>query len=125
MNPKLRALLARVILVGGVAGAAAFIAERVPHDQTIAIRLADRQVSRVEAVVTQQGEAEPTSGFSQDFPEVSPRTVRYDFSAPNGTYIVVITLRERAAGDVNPNQPETTFERRVSLAGGEVTVSPD
>ena len=125
MSPKLRALLARVVLVGGVAGVAAFVAEQMPRDQSIAIRLGARQVSRVSGVVTKVGDSEPTAGFSQDFPGASPRSVRHDFSAPKGTYIVVITFEEKVTGDGNPNLSETSFERRVSLVGGEVTVSPD
>jgi hypothetical protein len=56
--------------------------------------------------------------------------VRHTFSAPNDTYIVVITLAERlpstdsTAGN-SPIPSETSFERRVSLAGGEVILSPD
>ena len=125
MKPKLRSLLARVALVGGVAGVAAIVARDAPHEQNIAIHLGSQQVTRVEAVVTRQGDSEPTVGFSQDFPQTSPRTIRHAFSAPNGTYIVVISLRHRSDGAMPPITAETSFERRVSLSGGEVTLSPD
>jgi hypothetical protein len=135
VSPKLKSLLGRVILAGGVALLGTFLARHAPHDQTIAIRWGGREVLHVDAVITRRGDDEPTAGFSQDFPGGSSRMVRHTFSAPSGTYIVVITFREQAgaaapptgatAGDPNPNPIETSFERQVSLAGGEVIVSPD
>ena len=131
MSPKLRAVLARVVLVGGAAGLVAFLASSAPRDQSIAIRLGSRQVARLTSVVTKAGDSdtEPTAGFSQDFPGASPRTVRHDFSAPNGTYIVVITFTDKGgdegSGALPPIPSETSFERRVSLVGGELIVSPD
>lgn len=134
MSPKLRSLLARVILVGGVAFVGTYLSKSAPHDQSIGVRLGSRDVTRIAGVVTPLGESEPTAGFSQDFSPASPapRVVRHGFSAPNGTYIVVINCTERvAAGEgvsaekESPKLIETSFERRVSLAGGEVIVSPD
>lgn len=125
MSPKWKSLLARVSLVGGVAVVAAYMAKTAPHDQTVAIRAGSRELERIDGVVTRLGDDEPTAGFSQAFPSASPRFIRHTFSAPNGTYIVVISFRERPAGDLNPIPTETTFERRVSLVGGEVIVSPD
>ena len=87
-----------------------------------------------EIKVTKFGDDEPTAGFSQDFSPLSraPRVIRHGFSAPNGTYIVVISWTERvgdsetpAAAEAQPKLTETSFERRVSLLGGEVIVSPD
>jgi len=150
VSPKLKSLLARVTLAGGVALLGTFFARHAPHDQTIAIRWGGRQVLHVDAVITRRGDDEPTAGFSQDFPGGSGRMVRHTLSAANGTYIVVITFQERARdgqggagapptnqegrggaptgatpGDQNPKPIETSFERQVSLAGGEVIVSPD
>ncbi len=125
MSPKLKSLLARAILVGGVALVLTFVAKGAPHEQKLAIRCSGADVRRVAAAITRQGDDEPTAGFSQDFPRGAPSLVRHAFSAPNGTYIVVITFREDSAGDLNPIPTETTFERRVSLLGGEVIVSPD
>ena len=104
---------------------ATYFARNAPHDQTIAIRAGSRDLQRMSGVITRVGDDEPTVGFSLSFPEASPRTIRHTFSAPNGTYIVVITFEERAAGDLNPIPTETSFDRRVSLVGGEVIVSPD
>jgi hypothetical protein len=142
LSPKLRSLLARVVLIGGIALVASLVARSAPHDQTIVVRLNSRQVARVTGVITREGDSEPAAGFSQDFPGASPGRVRHTFSAPNDTYIVVITLAEQAqsggpntasnasanANKTAGNSPipnETSFERRVSLAGGEVIVSPD
>jgi hypothetical protein len=128
MSPKLRSLLARVALVGGGALVATYFARNAPHDQTIAIRAGSRTLERLTGVITRAGDDEPTVGFTETFPGASPHTLRHTFSAPNGTYIVVITFAERGdhrAGDLNPIPTETTFERRVSLMGGEVIVSPD
>ena len=125
MSPQLKSLLARVILAGGVALLGIFLARQAPHDQTIAIRWGGREVMHVDAVITRRGDDEPAAGFSQDFPGGSSRMVRHTFSAPSGTYIVVITFLERSAGDPNPNPIETSFQRQVSLSGGEVIVSPD
>ena len=125
MSPKLRSVLARVTLVGGGALVATLVARTAPHEQTLAIRAGSRDLAELDGLVTRVGDDEPTAGFSQAFPNASPHTVRHTFSAPNGTYIVVITFKERPAGDINPIPTETTFERRVSLAGGEVIVSPD
>lgn len=129
MSPKLKALLARVILVGGVALVGSYAARNAPRDQSIAIRLRGHEVKHLEAVVTREGDDEPVAGFSQNFPENAatprPRDVKYTFSAASGTYIVVINWQEWVTGDTGPNLIETTFERRVSLAGGEVIVSPD
>jgi hypothetical protein len=129
VSPKLRALLPRLILIAGVVGVGSFMAPHMPHDQSIAVRVGNRAVTRVSGVVTRVGDEEPTAGFSQDFPGGAPRTVRHEFSAPNDTYIVVITFTDKAEpavdGGVPPKVPETSFERSVSLVGGEVTVSPD
>jgi hypothetical protein len=125
VSPKLKSRLARITLLGGGALLVAFAGRHAPHDQTLAIRADHRELERVEGVVTRLGDDEPTAGFSQAFPSSSPRVVRHMFSAPNGTYIVVITFKERTAGDINPIPSETTFERRVNLVGGEVIVSPD
>ena|GEM_PF-5970151 len=128
MSPKLKSLLARISLVGGGTLVATYIARSSPHDQTLAIRAGSRDLERLSGVVTRVGDDEPTVGFTETFPRASPRTIRHSFSAPNGTYIVVITFAERSengTGDLNPIPTETTFERRVSLVGGEVTVSPD
>jgi hypothetical protein len=116
-------------LIGGVVLVVALVGRSAPREQSIAVALGSLKVSRLEGVVTRAGDSEPTAGFSQDFPGTSPRTVRHAFSAPDGTYIVVITLRyrpeESANGGIAPTKPETSFERRVSLGDGEVTVSPD
>lgn len=113
---------------------ASLVARSAPHDQTIVVRLNGRQVARVTGVITRQGDSEPAAGFSRDFPEAPPGRVRHTFSAPNDTYIVVITLTERGpntgsntgtTAQSGPIPSETSFERRVSLAGGEVIVSPD
>jgi hypothetical protein len=131
VSPKIKSLLARVTLVGGVALVAAFTARNAPHDQTIAIRCSGRDVRHIDGSITRLGDDEPSGGFSQDFMGGAPSLVRHTFSAPNGTYIVVITLRQMvtgtpaSAGEINPIPTETTFERRVSLSGGEVIVSPD
>jgi hypothetical protein len=131
VNPRLRSILARVTLIGGVAALVAVVGagDGAPRKQNIAVALGSLKVSRITGVVTRVGDSEPTAGFSQDFPGPSPRTVRHTFSAPNGTYIVVITLGHRPevseAGRIAPNPPETSFERKVSLGDGEVTVSPD
>jgi len=125
VNQKLKAWLARAVLVGGVAFVASYVARSAPHEQTIAVRLSGREPTSLEGAITRLGDDEPTAGFSQNFPNAAPRVVRHTFSAQNGTYIVVITFKERSAGDLNPISTETTFERRVSLVGGEVIVSPD
>ncbi|HEX2876613.1 MAG TPA: hypothetical protein VHP33_35425 [Polyangiaceae bacterium] len=130
MTPKLKSLLARIVLVGGIAAVASYMARHAPHDQTVAFRAGSRELIHVEGAVTRLGDDEPTAGFSQAFApnagaSTSPGVIRHTFSAPNGTYIVVITFQERTAGDLNPIPTETTFERQVSLVGGEVIVSPD
>lgn len=131
MSPKLKSLLARVTLAGGVAFIASYVSRHAPHDQAIVLRLHERELSRVEGFVARQGDDEPTAGFSRDFPvgTQAPSSLRHTFSAQNGTYIVVITLRARheptAAGDASPIPTETSFQRQVSLAGGEVIISPD
>jgi hypothetical protein len=127
VNPKLRSLLARVVLVGGAAFVASYVARSSPHDQTLAIRLTGRAVRHIDGVVTKVGDNEPTAGFAQDFSDrtPAPSTVRHRFSASNGTYIVVIRWTESSPGLPSSKLSETTLERRVSLAGGEVIVSPD
>ena len=125
MSPKLKSVLARVTLVGGVALVSAYLGRSAPHDQKLAIRCGNHDVTHLTGAITRAGDDEPTAGFSQDFPRGAPSLVRHTFSAPNGTYIVVITFKERVTGDLNPIPTETTFERQVSLAGGEVIVSPD
>jgi len=127
VSPKLKSLLARITLAVGVTFVASYAARQAPHDQAIVLRLHDRDLSHIEGFVTREGDDEPTAGFSRDFAASTqaPPSVRHTFSAPNGTYIVVISLRRRAAGDERPIPTETSFERRVSLAGGEVIVSPD
>jgi len=128
VNPRLKSLLGRITLVGGVFGVGSYMTNYAPHDQTVAFRAGSRELEHVEGAITRLGDDEPAAGFSQGFaPETgaSPHVIRHTFSAPNGTYIVVITFRERTTGDLNPITAETTFERRVSLVGGEVIVSPD
>ncbi len=134
---KPRPLLARLALVAGVATLLTVVSRGAPHEQTIAIRLHGRDVTRVESVVTAAGEAEPTAGLSQNYPGAAPHTARHSFSAPDGEYSITVTFLERlpasaapasrsgGTGDAGPNPRETSFERRVSLAGGEVIISPD
>jgi hypothetical protein len=121
--------LARASLVGGIAVVASLAAKNAPHEQTLTIRLSDARVRRVTGVVTRAGDDEATVGFSQDFNGDSPSQVRHRFSAADGTYIVVITLQSSPEpgldGQVAPIPTETSFERQVSLVGGEVIVSPD
>ncbi len=125
MSPKLKSLLARATLLGGALVLTTFASSHFPREQTLVIRLSGHDVSRVEGVISEPGGREPTAGFSRVFPEKSPNFMRYAFKAATGTYIVVITFEERVTGETGPNLIETTFERRVSLAGGEVIVSPD
>ena len=125
MSPKLKSLLARVTLVGGVVLVSTYLGRSAPHDQKLAIRCSSHDVTHLTGVITRKGDDEPSAGFSQDFPRGAPSLVRHTFSAPNGTYIVVITFKERLTGDLNPIPTETTFERRVSLVGGELIISPD
>ena len=128
MSPKLRSWLARALLLGVVAFITTFAARHAPHDQTLAIRLGNRDVTRVDASITKVGDDEPTAGFCQVFPQRSPKFVRHEFRAATGTYTVVISFTEKqtdVTGDAGPNLTETSFERRVSLVGGEVIVSPD
>jgi hypothetical protein len=133
VSPKLRSLLARVVLIGGIAGVASYMARSAPHDQTVAVRLNSRQVARVSGIITRQGDSEPTAGFSQDFVGASPSVVRHTFSAPNDTYIVVITLHDKPrlappptkTSGTAPTTNETSFERRVSLVGSEQFLSPE
>jgi hypothetical protein len=125
VSPKLKSIVARIILVAGVAWVLSIATAHVPREHTLAIRLGNREITRVEDSVTLVGDDEPTAGFSRVFPQKSPRVVRHTFKAPTGTYTVVISFEEHTAGDVGPNLTETTFERRVSLVGGEVIVSPD
>ena len=125
MSPKLKALLARIILVGGIALVASYVARRAPREQTLAIRAGSRDLMRVDCAITRLGDDEPTAGFSQTFSDVAPRIIRHEFSAQNGNYTVVITFNERTTGEPSPIRAETTFERQVSLVGGEVIISPD
>jgi hypothetical protein len=157
VSPALRSWLARLVLIGGVAFVVSYVSKSAPHEQSIRVRLDGRALTRIQGVVTKWGDDEPTAGFSQDFPASAPapRVVRHEFSAPNGTYIVVINCTERVdeepasagggedgardsaamngardrdgdrAPKASPKLIETTFERRVSLAGGEVLISPD
>jgi hypothetical protein len=138
VTPKLRSLLSRVVLVGGIASVGTYLGKSAPHEQSVAVRVGGRELTRIQGVVTRLGDDEPTAGFSQNFSETSPppSLVRHRFSAPDGTYIVVISCTERveaggAAGTSGSGGKdaskliETSFERRVSLAGGEVIVSPD
>ena len=132
MSPKWKSLLARVTLVGGIALVSAYLAKSAPREQKLAIRCGSHNVTRIVATISDASgptsgasDTGMTAGFSQEFPRGAPSLVRHTFSAPNGTYIVVITFAEQPAGDLNPIPTETTFERRVSLVGGEVIVSPD
>jgi hypothetical protein len=139
VSPKLKALLARASLLGGLAVVGGYVGKEAPHSQTLAIRLRDHDVAHVDGVVTRVGDSEPTAGFSRDFPGDSAPVIRHAFSAPNGTYTVVINIRERrpdrqgdrqgsaplSPEDASPIPTETTYQRQVSLVGGEVIVSPD
>jgi hypothetical protein len=131
VSPKWKSLLARVSLVGGIALVSTYMTKSAPHEQKLAIRCGSHDVRHLAVAITAQSEGddrddrEPMAGFAQDFPRGAPSLVHHTFSAPNGTYIVVITFSELPAGDLNPIPTETTFERRVSLVGGEVIVSPD
>jgi hypothetical protein len=136
---NLRPVLARIMLVGGVVSVVAIGARNAPHDQSIALRLNGRDITHFQAVITRPVYTEATLGFSQSFPDRSPSTVRHRFSAPNGDYEIAITLRERSreltgvansptnleSGGRRPHSGETSFERRVTLSGGEVVISSD
>ncbi len=143
-HPSLRARLARVFLLCGVAIAVVYLLPSVPREQILLFRWEGvGVVKELEATWTAAGRSEPSGGVTLHLPSPS-RTVRHRFSAPNGPYVLDISveqLDEEAAPTVTPNDDSVaaeappkvgsdvrreplhrTFVRRVNFEGGETVI---
>jgi hypothetical protein len=118
---SLRRLAGRLALVGGLALSLSFVLPRVPRMQVVTFRFsAAEPVRRLSASFTREGEREPASGVTLNFPGRAPASVRHEVTLPNGRYDVTVEVaRDAPDGALE----ETSWERRVTLEGGE-TVLP-
>lgn len=117
--PAWRRLGARLVLVGGVALAASWLAQYLPRDQELVFRIPDpSSIRRLDLSLTRDGEKAPENGVTLNFPSAPPSSIRHRTSLPNGRYQIAISVRRQL-----PDGPEeTSWVRRVSLDGGETLV---
>ena len=118
-QPLWRRLAARAALIGGLALLVAVVFPTVPREQTFVFRVSDAStVRRLDVSFTREGEQRPESGVTLRYPVAAPATVRHTASLENGRWLLTIGVeRELSSG-----RKETSFERRVTLEGGETVV---
>jgi hypothetical protein len=121
----LRRTLARALLVGGIALALAqALPELLPHEHELVFDLgaSSPPVRTLEFTWTPQGDTRPTGGVTLNLAGAGARRVRHTLVAPEGTYVLHLTLQRAAPGAGADSTTRTTYVRRVSLEGGETTV---
>jgi len=115
---RLRRLLARASLVGGLTLGAVHLLPAVPREQTLEFRL-PAEVARLDASWRRAGETEVVGGVTLR-PEGPPRRrLRHQVALPNGLYELTVSL-EPAGTEATGAQ--TSFVRRVRLEGGTTPV---
>lgn len=118
-EPVWRQVAPKAVLLGGLAVAGAIIAPEVPRGQTVVFRLPVGQpVGRLEAEWTRAGHEAPAGGVTLNFPAKAPSSVRHEFSSPNGSYDLAISVKQRSGSDWR----ETVHHRQVLLEGTEIIV---
>jgi len=118
-----RPLLARLALVLGVLLALLPLLPEIPREQTLLFRFDGTGVERLEVSWTRTGEKEALGGVSYSFPVQATRDVRHRVRLPDGEYVLSIEAETRAAGrGAAENTPQTSYVRRVNLAGGETVI---
>jgi hypothetical protein len=118
--PAWRRLLARALVVGGVALIVALFAPALPREQVFVLRVGPG-ARRIEASFTREGERVPVNTVKLAFPTSAPSRVRHVLSLPNGRYVVRVEV-DRGAAD---SHKETSYVRRVTLSGGETELPLD
>jgi hypothetical protein len=116
---ELRRWAGRIVLVGGACLMLVFFAPRVPRDQSLVFRVG-RDVRRIDASFTREGETEPRRGVTLEFQGSAPPSVTRSVSLPNGSYVVAVEIQRQAA-EGEPS--ETRYSRRVTLEGGETVLA--
>lgn len=122
----------RLLLVVGVAIAAAIVAPSLPHDQTLVFRLGEgvQPVRKLSATWTRAGQDEPAGGVTLRFADHAPASVRHKLRLRNGSYLLTIDLERAAPQTTSPGRAtlggkhtaQIHYLRRVDLEGGETVV---
>ncbi len=118
---EMRTWLGRAVLVIGLIALATWLGPHWPREQQLVFRLGPSHdnVTRLEASWVRQGDEEVQGGFTMNFPDPPPETVRHTLSLPNGEYTVTVELTRKRSGDT---RTKTTWARRVTLGGKETTL---
>lgn len=112
-----RRLISRGLLLGAVVAVVALLWPAIPREQVLWLRVG-AGARRVELSLTQEGERIPRSTVGLVFPEGSTEKVRHVVSAPNGRYLVEVTVERGSSGAPS----ETSYLRRVTLEGSEIVL---
>ncbi len=139
-DARLRARIARIALVSGVALAATQLLPALPHDQQLVFRApTGAPISALEATWSAVGSDEPAGGVQFKFEDRPPRRVQHTVSLPNGEYRLTVHA-EFASPSMNDRSPraepdsaavshsksdrkQTTRELSVNLEGGATIIS--
>jgi hypothetical protein len=116
---ELRRWGARIVFVGGAVAMLVFFSPRLPRDQPFVFRVG-AGARKLEASFTKRGETEPRRSLTLAFAQGSPPSIAQSVSLPNGAYDIAVEI-ERRSPDGSPT--ETTYERQVTLEGGETVLA--
>jgi hypothetical protein len=116
-----RRAAARLVLVVGLALALVSLLPQLPREQTLVFRVPESHVQRLDVSFTPHGEEQASGGFTLSFSGSAPHHVRHQVDLPNGDYELSIELTRD--GNEGRRDQETSFVRRVTLAGGETIIS--
>jgi hypothetical protein len=125
-SPGWRQRVPRLLLAAGLLVAAAEFLPSMPREQTLVFRLADAQsVRRLDAAWTRAGESQPRGGVTLRFPSGANREVERRVSAPNGRYVVSVSVERQTSAPSGATLGRTrkSYVRRVCLAGGETIIA--
>lgn len=132
-----RRLLTRAVVVLGAVFIGGQVMRSLPHEQTLIFPVGSvfPNATRFVASWRHAGtdHAEPEGGLTLSFTSAPPLQIRQQVKVPNGDYIVAIEIESAERGRAeNSRHPETAparaglqtnIERRVTLTGGETTIS--
>ena len=121
MDADRKRRVARIVLVAAAVALFLVLSRHWPHDQTVHVVLGDAAPRVVELQVAYRAEEEvgdfsrrATFGYARG---AAPRIVTHEVRLPSGDYTIQIGL---LTGDANGSR--ATIERRVTLAGGSVSL---
>jgi len=116
--------VAHLLLVGGLALAAAQVFGAMPRQQELLFELPEGQTIRRLSATWADPEGVQLGGLRLDYPEGRRQNVRHSVQLANGDYEIQIEVELFGPRGGNGDaRSKTNVERRVTLRGGETPIS--